>query len=175
MLIGKMVQLIPSKKEYIEKYQEWLTNREVTQYLSIYNPITIEMEEDWYRNMQKNNNMVHFTIIDGIVKNSLKPIGVCSIDIDWKNRVGSVGIVIGEKDYWNKGYGTESLDLLVDYGFNTLNLNRIELDVYDHNLRAQKSYKKVGFIEEGRRRSAMFLNGKYRDAIIMSILKDERN
>jgi RimJ/RimL family protein N-acetyltransferase len=67
--------------------------------------------------------------------------------------------------------------MLVDYGFNTLNMNRIELSVFEFNIRAYKSYHKVGFVEEGRKRQARYHNGKYYDEIIMSILREdwERN
>ena len=64
------------------------------------------------------------------------------------------------------------MELLVEYGFNILNMNRIELSVYDFNSRAFKTYQKVGFIEEGRKRQARFHNGKYQDEIIMSILRE---
>ena len=63
--------------------------------------------------------------------------------------------------------------LLLEYGFNIVNLNRIELAVYDYNVKAIKSYKKAGFIEEGRKRQFMWYNGRYHDEIIMSILAEE--
>ena len=65
------------------------------------------------------------------------------------------------------------MELLVEYGFNILNLNRIELEVYDFNIQAIKSYKKVGFLEEGQKRQATYINGEYHGVIIMSILKEE--
>ncbi len=71
------------------------------------------------------------------------------------------------------GYGTEAIELLLEYCFNTVNLNRIELEVYDYNIRAIKSYRKIGFIEEGRKRQFMWNKGKYYDAIMMSILAEE--
>jgi len=65
------------------------------------------------------------------------------------------------------------MEMLVEYGFNTLNMNRIELTVYEFNIRAYKSYQKAGFIEEGRKRQARYHNGKYHDEIIMAILREE--
>jgi RimJ/RimL family protein N-acetyltransferase len=103
-----------------------------------------------------------------------KHIGNCGLhNIDWKNRVTEVGIMIGEKEYQGKGYGTEAMELLLKYGFETVNLNRIQLHVYDFNIRAIKSYTKIGFIEEGRMRQAQFKNGKYCDMILMSMLHEE--
>jgi RimJ/RimL family protein N-acetyltransferase len=97
------------------------------------------------------------------------------MDVDWKNRFGVCGIMIGDKENQGKGYGTDAMKVLVKYGFNTLNLNRIELETFEFNLRAFKSYKKVGFKEEGTRRKAIYVNGKYYDCYILGILRDEWN
>ena len=63
--------------------------------------------------------------------------------------------------------------LLLQHGFHTLNLNRIALDVYDTNLRAVRSYEKAGFVQEGRKRQAIFKDGKYIDILQMSVLREE--
>ncbi|MHA1729731.1 MAG: GNAT family N-acetyltransferase [Promethearchaeota archaeon] len=140
----KVIKLQPIKKEYIPIYVKWFNDPEITQFLFIHRPITLEMEEEWYTNKPKRENEVIFAII--LVNNVRERlIGNCGIEIDQKNRVGSIGIIIGEKDTWNKGYGTEALRLMIKYSFNTLNLFRIELEVYDFNTRAIICYKKVAF------------------------------
>ena len=174
MLRGKRVKLGPIKREYIESFLKWFNDPELTQYLTIYLPMTRMEEEEWIENLKKRENDIHFSIVIPNEDDPDKLIGNCGIhNIDWKNRVGEVGIAIGEKEYQNKGYGTEATELLLEYGFNTLNLNRIELYTYDFNIRAIKSYKKVGFIEEGRKRQFIWVNGRYHDAIIMGILAEE--
>lgn len=173
MLKGNRVILIPPKREYIERYREWMTDPEITQYLTIFRPITREMEEDWYKALQNRKNDFLFSILRIANDNNNELIGNCEISVDWKNRVGSCGIVIGEKEYHGKGYGAEAMSLLIKYGFLTLNLNRIELEAHSFNIRALKSYEKVGFKNEGRRRHAIYINGEYHDSIIMGILKDE--
>lgn len=65
------------------------------------------------------------------------------------------------------------MTLAVNYAFLELNLNRMELQVYSHNLRDQKCYFKVGFKKEGRRKQAIFTNGEYYDSILMAILQAE--
>ena len=65
------------------------------------------------------------------------------------------------------------MELLVEYGFNTLNMNRIELSVFYFNPRAFNTYQKVGFVEEGRKRQARYHNGKYQDEIIMAVLRED--
>ena len=126
--------------------------------------------------IKNKENDIYFCILIQLEDGTEKLIGNCGIhDINWKNRFGVIGIAIGEKDYQNKGYGSEAIEILLEYGFNKINLNRIELLVYDYNVRALKSYKKIGFIEEGRKRKFMWYKGAYHDAIIMSILAEEWN
>ncbi|MFX0082807.1 MAG: GNAT family N-acetyltransferase [Candidatus Hodarchaeota archaeon] len=173
MLKGDRVILGPIKRDYIETYLKWMNNPELTQYLLIYRPLTREMEEDWYNSLKNRENFFIFAILIYDQNKNEKLIGNCSIDVNWQNRVGTCGIMVGETENQGKGYGTEAMKLLVEYGFNTLNLNRIQLETYDFNIRALKSYKKVGFKEEGTRRKAIFKNGEYHDVIMMGILKDE--
>jgi RimJ/RimL family protein N-acetyltransferase len=81
--------------------------------------------------------------------------------------------MIGDKTYWTQGYGTEAVRLLIKHGFNSLNLNRIFLRVFENNPRAIRAYEKAGFVHEGRERQAEFRDGRYIDVLLMSILKDE--
>lgn len=86
-----------------------------------------------------------------------------------------MGIFIGEKDYLSKGYGTEAIRLILDFGFNYMNLHNIKLELISFNERALKCYKKCGFVETGRTRENVFVNGKYYDTISMDILSNEFN
>lgn len=173
MLKGNKVKLGPVKREFIDYYLKWMNDPELTQYLMMYRPLTREMEEDWFNSLKNREDFFIFAILLFNQDEIEKLLGNCSIDVDWKNRVGTCGIIIGEKAYQGKGYGTEAMELLVNYGFNTLNLNRIQLETFSFNIRALKSYQKVGFKEEGIRRQAIYVNGGYRDAIMLGILKNE--
>lgn len=84
-----------------------------------------------------------------------------------------MGIVIGNTGRLGKGIGTEAILLLQQFVFERLNLNRLELQVYDYNKRAYRCYQKCGFKEEGRLRAKRYMKGKYVDVILMSILKSE--
>ncbi|MFT5195456.1 MAG: RimJ/RimL family protein N-acetyltransferase [Candidatus Promineifilaceae bacterium] len=94
-------------------------------------------------------------------------------EIDDENRSASFRIAMSGSAYFGKGYGSEATRLIIDYGFSTLNLHRIELEVYDFNPRAQHVYEKCGFVKEGVKRDVLFWDGRYQSAIIMSILEDE--
>lgn len=174
MLKGERITLGPVKREYIDSYLKWLNDPEITQYLTFFRPLTRMMEEDWIENLKNQNDTIVFGILIPEENGAETLIGNCGLHaIDWKNRVGEVGIMIGEKEYQGKGYGTEAMELLLEYGFKTVNLNRIHLRVYEFNSKAINSYNKIGFVEEGRMRQAMFVNGEYHDTIFMSILQEE--
>ena len=81
--------------------------------------------------------------------------------------------MIGAKQHWDQGYGSEALGLMVQHGFGTLNLNRISLRVFADNPRAMRSYEKAGFVQEGRLREAHYHDGAYVDVLVMSMLRSE--
>ncbi|MET3207309.1 UNVERIFIED_CONTAM: RimJ/RimL family protein N-acetyltransferase [Paenibacillus sp. PvR008] len=94
-------------------------------------------------------------------------------DMDSLNRSANIRIAINEQGNMGKGYGTEALVLMLDYGFGICNLHRIELNVYDFNERAIRCYEKIGFQREGVQRDALFYNHQYHDSILMSMLSSE--
>ncbi|MBY9009738.1 MAG: GNAT family N-acetyltransferase [Candidatus Lokiarchaeota archaeon] len=174
MIKGKRIKFAPLDRKHIDLFLKWFNDPEITQYLIMYKPITRDWEEEWFDVLKQKENEVHFSILLLDQVDPEKIIGNCAIhNINSKNRACSCGITIGEKEYQNKGYGTEAMEMLVEYCFNTLNMNRIELTVYEFNIRAYKSYQKVGFVEEGRKRQARYHNGKYHDEIIMAILRED--
>jgi RimJ/RimL family protein N-acetyltransferase len=131
-------------------------------------------EENWFNAMTQRSQNEKTLVIEVRDGDGWKMIGNCGVfDIDPVSRLGELGIMLGEKDEWNKGYGTEAMLLLVRHCFETLNLNRAYLRVYAENLRAKRSYEKAGFVEEGRLREAVYKHGKYDNVIVMSILHSE--
>lgn len=93
--------------------------------------------------------------------------------IDWISGNAWVGIGIGERENWGKGYGTDAMNVLLRFAFDSLNLKRISLTVFEYNERAIKSYLKVGYKEEGRLRQWMQRAGQRYDLIFMGILREE--
>jgi len=173
MIKGKRIKFAPISRDHIDIFLKWFNDPEITQYLIMYKPITRDFEEEWFDALKHKEDSVYFSILLLDYEGPEKIIGNCAIqNINSKNRACSCGITIGEKEYQNKGYGTAAMDMLVEYSFNTLNMNRIELVLYEFNIRAYKSYQKAGFIEEGRKRQARYHNGKYYDEIIMAILRE---
>ena len=90
-----------------------------------------------------------------------------------EDRGSDLGIMIGEAQYRDKGYGTDTMLTLVRFGFEQMNLHKISLGVFEFNARGYAVYKKVGFVEEGRRREEIYQDGRYWDVIWMSMLRRE--
>ena len=170
-LIGERIYLSPLNIEDAEKYVEWFNDFKTSDGTGRSSSImTLEAEREWLENAIKKEEF-NFSIVN--LENDVL-IGNCGISsINHVSRIGTVGIFIGEEKNRSNGYGTEALKLLLDYGFNYLNLNNIMLTVKSFNERAITCYKKVGFKEIGRRRESYFLNGKYYDDIYMDILASE--
>ncbi len=90
-----------------------------------------------------------------------------------EDRRAELGIAIGDKAYWSKGYGTDAMRVLLRFGFDEMNLHRIELTVDARNERARACYRKCGFVDEARLRQHRYAGGAYHDVLWMGILRDE--
>ena len=101
-------------------------------------------------------------------------IGEVGLDgVQWNQGDTFIGIGLGERDFWGKGYGTDAMRVILRYAFNELNLHRVSLNVFEYNRRALRSYEKVGFKVEGRARKFLCREGKRWDLIFMGILREE--
>lgn len=169
-LVGDRIYLSPRNTEDAEIFTKWLNDFQVTDYTGRSSQLLSLAEEKEY--LEKNSSQeATFIIVD---LNSDTLIGAIGLEqIDHISKIATLGIFIGEADYRSKGYGTEAIKLLLEYGFKYLNLNNIDLRVFEFNSRAIACYKKCGFNEYGRRRKCKFLNGNYYDEILMDILAEE--
>lgn len=168
---GERIYLSPMCIEDAEKYTEWFSDRSNTDGLHHTSELaSVESEREWIENTYKKGTY-NFAIVDSKTD---ELIGNCGIShMNNIDRTATVGIFIGDEENRNKGLGAEALNLLIDYGFNFLNLHNISLGVFSFNERAIACYKKVGFKEYGRRHESYFLDGKYHDSISMEILEDD--
>lgn len=178
MLYGERIRFRAIERTDLTHFVRWFNDPEVRAGLAMYLPFSQVEEEQWYDNMLKRPKPEQVLGIEarqvGGEDESWLLIGNCAFfDIDWRNRVAEFGIVIGEKAYWNRGYGSEAVRLLVHHGFETLNLNRIFLRVYETNPRAIRAYEKAGFHHEGRQRQAEWRENRYIDVLLMSVLREE--
>lgn len=171
MLAGERVTLRYLKAEDKDLYQKWINDRDIIHYNTTYYPVSDYSHDRWFEEVSTRKDLIIFSIVENANRGL---IGSCSLrNINQLHRNGEVQIRIGEKEFHGKGYGSEAVKLLVEYGFVELNLHRIFLQVFNDNLRAIKSYKKCGFVEEGTLRDSVYINGTFKDLVIMSILRDE--
>lgn len=173
MYDGKLVRLRAYKREDIDLIMQYINNSEIRKLAmpGILYPLTLLDEEKWFESISGHKENYSFAI-DSIKENLF--IGGCSInEVDWKNRVATIGIIIGNSEYWGGGYGTDAIRILCAFIFNQLNMNKINLKVYSYNHRAIKSYEKCGFVIEGKLRSEVYCDGQYFDSIVMGLLKSE--
>tara|TARA_B100000745_G_C20040054_1_gene354404 strand:+ start:128 stop:595 length:468 start_codon:yes stop_codon:yes gene_type:complete len=144
----------------------WINDAEVNQFLSMgAQPLTHEDEVTFVQNAYKTDAHV----VLGIWHNAdQKLIGNTGFhQIDQLNQTASFGIVIGEKDYWSKGVGSEALDLMLSYAFTIRNLRNVTLSVFGQNARAIRCYEKCGFVPVGTYTAHRFKSGAWQDEHLM--------
>jgi diamine N-acetyltransferase len=173
MILGKKVRLRPIERDDLPRFVEWFGDPEVRRHLAIYLPFSLAQEERWFENLQgrlerQEDVLLAIETADGVHIGNLGLHG-----INWKDRSAELGIAIGEKAYWNQGYGTDAMRTLLGLAFRELNLHRVLLRVDADNARAIRCYEKAGFQREGTSREAVFSEGSYRDQYVMSILESE--
>ena len=170
MYRGTKVQLGPLERKHLSENVKWLNDPEVTKYLRFFEPIDIEGEQRWYEDLLKDNSRKVYAIkiVDGEYIGNLQ-----LSNINLHDRKAELGILIGEKNLWGKGYGTEAVQLALRLAFEGLNLNRVYLKTLTSNKRARRCYEKAGFKEEGILRQDGFCKGRYVDRVMYSILAEE--
>ncbi|MGC9781607.1 MAG: GNAT family N-acetyltransferase [Candidatus Heimdallarchaeota archaeon] len=174
MFEGKSVNLRSVELSDLDAILENFNKLKLRKFLSRPIPFAREEEADWIRNTwerRKRGSEYQFTIEHKDTKKFLGTAGL--FDIDKISKTAELGIAIHAEKNWGKGYGTDTMRVLLMFGFNYLNLNRIQLRVFEFNERAIKTYKKVGFTQVGKHRQEHFTDGIYVDVIYMDILKSE--
>jgi len=173
MIVGEKVRLRPIERSDLPRFVAWFGDPEVRRHLLIYLPFSLAQEERWFENLlerlERQRDLV--LAIETPEKVHIGNVGLHSID--WKNRSAELGIAIGEKAYWDQGYGTDAIRTLLGLAFREMNLHRVFLRVNADNARAVRCYEKAGFRREGTLREAMFREGAYRDQYVMSVLELE--
>jgi len=171
-LIGKRIYLRPLGLDDLEKgYLGWINDARTNRFLmaGIF-PTSSDGLKSYYEKVTSSNNDVIFAIA---VKRNDKYIGNIKIGgIDWVNRTAHCGRMIGDKEYRGKGYGTAALKLVIEYAFNTLNLNRVYNAIVEDNIAAIKSCQKDGMEKEGVFSQGRFMEGEYKDIVLLAITRE---
>ncbi|SHJ72490.1 Protein N-acetyltransferase, RimJ/RimL family [Clostridium amylolyticum] len=173
MYYGNKIKLREYKREDIALAYSYVNDMEVKRLLvtDVPFPTIYEQEESWFESLLKEKNNYNFAIED---LETGSYIGGCGINnLDWLNRVATIGIMIGDKRYWGKGYGTDAIKVLNKFIFQQMNINKIKLNVFSFNERARKCYEKCGFQVEGILRQELFRDGEYHDEYVMGLLLED--
>lgn len=148
-------------------YLKWMNDESFNWYIGKHSAVTGIVEEREWMNRKPDKDQYVFSIVE---KETRRLVGNCGFTIHRDHFSATLGICIGECDVWNKGYGTEAIKLLINYGFKELNLHRMCLTVCDDNKRAQTCYKNAGLTVCGTDHEIEFHNGEWRSLIRMEIL-----
>lgn len=172
-LKGKRIYLRPMRFSDInQRYLSWLNDTEVARYVDAgLFPVTKRDLDEYYRNIKLSKTDIIFAIVDK--KHDLHIGNIKLSGINWIHRFADLGILIGDKKYWGKGYGEESCRLVLEYAFKRLNLNKVFLGCHSNNTAALKAYKKAGFRVEGRLRKMLNVDGRYVDKVLMAVLQSQ--
>ena len=168
---GRLIRLRAREPEDEQLLHEWFNDPEVTEHLALRYPLPHRTERGFIERMSEvryGNASFAVETLEG------RMIGGCGLEgASPENRSATLGIAIGDKAYWDGGYGTDTMRVLCRVGFEVMNLHRIELDVYANNKRAIHVYEKVGFQLEVTKRKALYKFGQYHHIHIMGLLEGE--
>jgi RimJ/RimL family protein N-acetyltransferase len=171
-IMGDKIYLRPLEKKEMILISRWHNDDEIMTLFAISEKKPEEYWLNWFERIENDPTIIYF----GIVKKSdEKLIGYVHLEgISWPHKLcRDIGILIGEKDQWSKGFGTEAMKLMIKHSFKDLGLHRLELMTFPFNKRGLKVWDKCGFTQEGIMRKARLVKGEWHDLIFMSLLKDE--
>ena len=175
MLTGNLVRLRAIEMEDLDRYLAWVNDEEVVQYIatSAPHPVSRAQEEEWLRRAMTHTVPPEITYAIETLDDG-RHIGSVSLHgVGGSERKASLGVLIGDKTCWSRGFGTDAITVMLRHAFEELNLNRVSLEVHDFNARAIACYRKCGFVEEGRLRQDRYRHGEYGDTLIMGVLREE--
>src|SRR5512147_1323789 len=173
---GKLVRFSAFDPEEMSKaITRWNQNSEYQRLLNM-NPHRMQSAKSTVKWMEEEvvemSPASYFFSIRTLAEDKL--IGELNLDVvNWSGRDAFVGLSIGETEYWNKGYGTDVMNVLLRFAFIEINLRRVSLGVFEYNPRAIRSYEKAGFRHEGRLRHLLNREGRRWDNLFMGILREE--
>jgi RimJ/RimL family protein N-acetyltransferase len=169
----RLVAVEPQKDS--ELFAAWQRDAEYARMLDS-EPIRMwstRQNKGWLEKQQKSETFDGIEFMIRTLEND-KTIGFIGLDgISWHNGNSWVGIGIGQRDYWDHGYGTDAMRILARYAFEELGLHRLTLNVFGYNTRAIHVYEKFGYQVEGRIPEALHREGKRWDMIFMGLLREE--
>lgn len=169
LIKGKKIDLcLLDKKKHLNNCLEWLNDAQINRLLlaGIF-PIYLHNEEEWFNNLGSKENVVM-----AIMTKEGKHIGNVGLHkIDYISGTAEMGILIGDIKEWGKGIATEAEKLMMEYGFKSLNLQKIYATIFGDNIASLKAAKKNNAIIEGTFKKHLYKNGKYHNIICIAFFR----
>lgn len=170
-LNGERIYLRPFRRSDLSHILRWSRDAELRKMTGEAAPMSRADAEKWYKRMRADKDRIWFTIVlkegDRVIGES----GLLRMFKPW--RCTDMTVIIGEKDAWGKGYGTEAGRLILDHAFRELGFHRVSIGVVGFNERALRFWKGLGFKKEGVQRDGYYCDGRFSGFIMMSILEHE--
>jgi RimJ/RimL family protein N-acetyltransferase len=169
------VYLRPFERADAETYRRWRADAEPMALAGWHEraPMSLAQVEARIDRLTEEQGRDQYTFLICLAADD-RPIGeVMLVDIDRTHGSSQLGIFIGEVAEWGRGYGTDAISAIVEFGFAELRLERIWLNVWTENPRARRAYEKAGFVHEGTIRHDRYEHGEHTSGDLMSILRDE--
>lgn len=168
VLYGKDICLRLMREADTERIVAWRNQDFVRENFIYQRPFTKEGHLNWIETMIRPGTAIQFIIY---TNQNAVPVGSVYLrDIDRIHQKAEYGIFIGEAQALGKGYGTQAAGLMIQYAFEAVKLHKLMLRVLADNIRARKSYEKAGFVQEAYLRDEVFLDGKFRDLVLMAVI-----
>jgi RimJ/RimL family protein N-acetyltransferase len=170
-LIGSKVYLRPLELADAPTLVGWMNDPNVRRTLNTLRPLNEQREREFIERTTNHPSDISFGIVARAADRFIGTTGLMLIK--WSDRNACFGISIGDTSCWGRGYGTDATRLVTGYAFETLNLHRVWLHVFDYNAAGIKAYERVGYRREGVLREAVYRDGAYHDVLSMAILREE--
>jgi RimJ/RimL family protein N-acetyltransferase len=166
---GKLVRLRPPRIEDAEMMITWFEDLEVTRFLKLRHPPSLEAEKEWVDKVAKDPNHIQW-----VIEFEAAPVGTTAIvQIDWKNGFGTTGTIIGNKAAWGKGLGREMMQLRTAYAFTQLPLRKLKSGYIEGNTASARAQAAAGYREVGRWHRDRFVDGEWRDHVLTEVQRDD--
>ena len=170
-LTGERLYLRPIEAEDLPFIRRWANDPEVRRLTGEALPMSKAGADEFLERVRQDKERVWFVVVLKENDRVIGEAGLLRMFHPWRNT--DLSIIIGDKEAWGKGYGTEAILLLLDYAFGYLGFHRVSVGVVGFNERALRFYEKVGFKREGLQRDGYYYDHAFHDFVMMSILEDE--
>ena len=170
-LVGRRIFLRPFSEDDLRYVQKWSNDSEIRRLTGEIAPMSRQEAEEFYKHLRADKDRVWFAVVLKRGNRVIGEVGLLRMFRPW--RCTDMSIIIGEKNTWGKGYGTEAGRLLLKYAFEQLKFHRVSIGVVGFNDRAIRFWKSLGFKKEGVQKDGYYCDNEFSDFVMMSILEDQ--